>query len=455
MNASTTSRQHDRLLAALPAWPRVPERAFVRAGASCGDVYRMAGWLLRYYQRHRDTAPVCLVAADRGVIAAALLASLAGGPPLLFPYGFSARILADIQRVAGYTLAIADRQCAVPEQVTTICPQPEGDGEPLWSEPPSPERVIVKLFTGGTTGSPQFWSKSAANLLLEAIYLAEALSVTSRDRIVATVSPYHIYGLLYSVLLPLVSSASVAAATPSFPAEITRIIVAEEATILISVPAHYEALQGKKTSTGTLRLAVSSAGMLADESNRDFFRRNQVDLAEIYGSTETGGVAGRYRSRGEEHFTFFPAIQGRLCGERLAVRSPYVSPEAPRDAQGFYCSGDRAVFVSERSFSLLGRSDHITKVGGNRVDLEEIRAAIKRQPGVVDGIALTVAAVGGREHQIVALVQGSCSADSLRVGLAQVLEPYALPRIIRFVDHLPRNDRGKYDRDAMLALFES
>ncbi|MBE0582134.1 MAG: AMP-binding protein, partial [Desulfofustis sp.] len=243
MNVSTAPRQHDHLLASLPAWPRVPEQAFVRgAGASCGDVYRMAGWLLRYYQRHRDTAPVCLAAADRGVIAAALLASLAGGPPLLLPYGFSGRILADIHRVAGYSLAIADRQCAMPEQVTTICPRPEGDGEPLWSEPPAPERVIVKLFTGGTTGSPQFWSKSAANLLLEAIYLAEALNVTGRDRIVATVSPYHIYGLLYSVLLPLVSSASVAAATPSFPAEITRTIAAEGATILISVPAHYEAL---------------------------------------------------------------------------------------------------------------------------------------------------------------------------------------------------------------------
>jgi acyl-coenzyme A synthetase/AMP-(fatty) acid ligase len=451
----TSPLQQGDPLARLPARPRFPEQAFVSSGARCGDVYRMAGWLLRYYQRRGDDTPICLAATDRGVIAAALLASLAGGPPLLLPYGFSARTLADIHRVAGYRLVIADRQCGVPGGVTTICPRPEGDASPLWSAPPSSQRVIVRLFTGGTTGRPQFWSKSAANLLLETNYLADALGVCGRDRIVATVSPYHIYGLLYSVLLPLVSSSCVAAATPSFPAEITRTIAAEEATILISVPAHYEALQGKKTSTGTLRLAVSSAGMLAEESNRDFYRRNQVDLAEIYGSTETGGVAGRYRCRGEQYFTFFPAVQGRLCGERLAVRSPFISPELRCDEQGFYCSGDRVAFASERSFSLLGRSDHIAKVGGNRVDLEEIRAAIKRQPGIVDGVVLTVPAGGGREHQIVALVQGSCSVDGLRAGLARVLEPYALPRVIRFVDRLPLNDRGKYDHDAMLSLFES
>lgn len=454
MNGPHLLEQGDPL-ARLPARPCFPEQAFVRSGASCGDVYRMAGWLLRYYQCHRDETAICLAATDRGVIAAALLASLAGGPPLLLPYGFSERILADIHRVAGYRLAIADRQCDVPADVTTVCPRPEGDDAPLWSTPPPPQRVIVKLFTGGTTGRPQFWSKSAANLLLEANYLADALGVCGRDRIVATVSPYHIYGLLYSVLLPLVSSACVAAGTPSFPAEITRTIAAEEATVLISVPAHYEALQGKKTSAGTLRLAVSSAGMLAEESNRDFYRRNRVDLAEIYGSTETGGVAGRYRCRGEEHFSLFPAVQGRLCGERLAVRSPYISPEVRRDEQGFYCSGDRVAFASARSFSLLGRSDHIAKVGGNRVDLEEIRAAIKRQPGIVDGVALTVPSGGGREHQIVALVQGSCSVDGLRAGLARVLEPYALPRVIRFVDQLPMSDRGKYDHDAMLSLFES
>ncbi len=441
--------------ASLAARPHDPDQAFVRSGATRGDVYRMAGWLLRAYRRHQDDSPVCLAATDRGVIAAALLASLAGGPPLLLPYGFAERILVDIHRVSGYSLVISEKQYGLPDGVTTICPQPDGDVEPLWSAPPSPERIIVKLFTGGTTGRPQFWSKSAANLLLEANYLADALAVDDRDRIVATVSPYHIYGLLYSVLLPLVSSAGVAMATPSFPAEIIRCVAVEEATILVSVPAHYETLQGKQTTTGSLRLAVSSAGMLAEECNRDFYRRNRVDLAEIYGSTETGGVAGRYRSRGEERFTFFPTVQGRLCGERLAVRSPYISPEAQRDEQGFYCSGDRVAFASERSFSLLGRSDHITKVGGNRVDLEEIRAAIKRQPGVTDGVVLTVPTGGGREQQIVALVQGSCSTDGLRAGLAHVLEPYALPRVIRFVDRLPLNDRGKYDHDAMLSLFTS
>lgn len=414
----------------------------------------MAAWLLGYFNRPGlADKTVCLAAEDRGIIAASLLAALAGGPVLLLPYGFSGRILAGIQQVTGYTTAISDRERDFPAGVEVVCPQPGNGRQPLPQTAITPDSVMVKMYTGGTTGRPQFWNKTAGNLFFESFYLARRLAVTEQDCIVATVSPYHIYGLLFSVLLPLVASASVLSATPSFPEEIVETLQAQRGTILVSVPAHYTALQGKKTSAGSLRLAVSSAGMLAVESNRDFTGRNLVELLEIYGSTETGGIAGRNRFRGEDHFTFFPAITWKQIGQRLAVRSPFISPDVVTDEQGFFLTGDNVTPRGERTFSLLGRVDHITKVGGKRVNLEEIRTAIKRQPGVIDGIALSLPAAGGREHQIVALVQGDCQPEAIRTALTAALEPHALPRLVKIVAKIPLAANGKYDREEILRLF--
>lgn len=376
-----------------------------------------------------------------------------GGPVLLLPHGFSEQILAGVHQATGYTTVIADRQRDVPDGVAVICPRPgELPGLTVPGEL-DPGRLLLRMYTGGTTGKPQCWSKTVGNLFLESLYLAQRFSVSSQDRIVATVAPYHIYGLLYSVLLPLVSSATVLSETPSYPGEIVSSVRDQGATILVSVPAHYGALQGKRIGDGRLRLAISSAGMLTEAINRDFCRDNEVDLLEIYGSTETGGIAERVRHRGQEHFRLFQAVEGRIVDQRLAVRSPYISPEAALDGQGFFLGGDRITFHEDGTFALRGRVDHITKVGGKRVNLEEVRDAIKLQPGVVDAVAATVPVPGGREHQVVALIQGAGQAETLRTALAAVLEPYAVPRIIRFVDRIPLTPHGKYDRESVLRLF--
>ncbi len=440
-------------LAAMIAGPPEPRRSFVRGGASLAEVYAMAAWLRAYYRGPgAGEAAVCLVAEDRAVIAAAILAALAGGPTLLLPFSRSAASLEAIRRRTGFVSVIGDGIDALPRGVQVVRPEPDG-AVVVPMVPVSPDRVILHLSTGGTTGAPRIWKKTAANVLLESWWLADFFRVTEGDCIVATVSPYHIYGLLYTVLLPLVSPAAVAPETPSYPGDIVEAIQRHRATILVSVPAHYAALQGKPVNAGSLRLAISSAGMLAEPSNHDFTERNQVDLFEIYGSTETGGIARRNRFRGETMFTFFPMIERRCSQNRLAVRSPFLSPDLPADAEGFFATGDAVQFSGEDMFLLQGRIDHIAKVGGKRVDLEAVRMILKRQPGVVDAVVLAVPAAGGRENRIVALVQGTCGAEQLRAAVAQEAEPYALPRTIKVVAAIPLTATGKVDREAIGALL--
>jgi acyl-coenzyme A synthetase/AMP-(fatty) acid ligase len=441
-------------IAALLVPPQDGKRPFNHAGTTVGEVYAMAAWLRANLPAGEEGTVVCLAAEDRAVIAAALLASLAGGPSLVLPYAFSGPALAGLQRATGARLAISDVDRDLPPGMEAIRPETGAQASPLTGFAADPRQELLKLYTGGSTGMPQIWSKSGVNIFAESLFLAKHFGVSATDRIVATVSPYHVYGLLYSVTLPLVSGAAVLPAAPSFPEEIDRAVAACAATILVSVPAHYRALQGKPLAAPSLRLAFSSAGVLETEAGDDFCRNNAVDLVEIYGSTETGGIALRNRFRGEEGFTPYPTVDWTIAGEQLLVRSPYLSAGLPRDDGGFFTAGDRVEVCGPSAFRLKGRADSIAKVAGNRVDLEEVAALIKRQPGVSDCLVLALAEGGSRGQRIVALIEDKgVHLDSLRKDLAARLEPYALPRTIRTVDRIPVRENGKYDRARILELF--
>jgi acyl-coenzyme A synthetase/AMP-(fatty) acid ligase len=438
--------------------PTFPDREFVRSGATFGEVYAMAARLYTTLAdpKYRDTA-ICLAVENKAIMAAALLASLAGGPSMLLPYAFSNRALARMQQTTGFVTALSDAAREFPQGVEIIDPRTDDFVNiPLNYYHASPQTELLKIFTGGSTGSPQVWSKTGENIFAEGLFLARHYALNEQDCIVATIPPYHIYGLLFSVILPLVSSATVIAGTPSFPGEITEIIEKQEATILVAVPAHYHALRAKKCHDSSLRLAFSSAGMLDTADNEAFYDHNEVGIVEVYGSTETGGIAGRNRSQGEEYFTPFPTIDWKISSDHLAVRSPYISPDLPIDKEKFFITGDRVEARGPNQFLLQGRADGVTKVGGKRVDLEEIRALIKNVPGVSDCALLALPESGGRGHQLGALISGSSvQIKVIKSTLAKILEPYALPRLIKTVDRIPMQANGKYDRAAIIQLLET
>jgi acyl-coenzyme A synthetase/AMP-(fatty) acid ligase len=252
--------------------------------------------------------------------------------------------------------------------------------------------------------------------------------------------------------LPLVSSATIVDETPSFPNEIVGTTHKHRASILVSVPAHYRVIREKKIP---LRLAFSSAGMLDHETNAMFSANNPTGIIEIYGSTETGGIATRNSSQGEEFFTSFPVVDWKVQDERLMVRSPFISPQLLADGN-YFTASDRIEAIDETRFSLKGRADTITKVGGKRVDLEEISLLIKNCSGVSDCVVVALKDNGGREHRIGALIQGDqVDVAAIRKYLTGSLEPYAQPRRMSLVKSIPVKNNGKYDWPAITRFLEN
>lgn len=437
--------------------PPVAGAEFVAGGPTREDIHALAAGFYAEFVKLEPDIPLCLAAEGRDVIAAALLAAVASGSVLALPHSFSARALRQMQDLTGFTTAIVDvdrelshgTRCLRPQDLARLSP-------PSLSERlVNPNAELVKLFTGGSTGAAKIWSKSVSNIFAEAEFMASRYEINDSDCILATVTPYHIYGFLFSVVIPLVANAKIVAQSPFFPAEIDRCMNDYSVTVLASVPAHYRALQGRCLH-GSLRLAFSSAGMLPEEDNNGFCSRNSTAIVEVYGSTETGGLASRNRVAGEAFFTALAPVEYRIKEERLYVRSPFISPDVPRENDNWFLSGDRVQQQGENTFSLYGRADAITKVAGERVDLDEIRDLLQEQKGVAECVVLPLKDSTGRGNRIAALIRSDeeeLDLVPIKIVLSVSLEPAAMPKIIRVTSHIPVRPNGKYDREAIIQLL--
>ncbi|MFO7560647.1 MAG: fatty acid--CoA ligase family protein [Desulfobacterales bacterium] len=438
--------------------PEFPDKEFTLSGRTYAETYEMASELQEAFSLiHHQNRPICLCADDRAIMMAAFLAALAsGGPPLIIPYSDSAAVLSEMHAQTGYDTAVCDQEKEVPPGVTTIIPK-AGTGKqsiPKLETAIDLNREFLFLFTGGSTGKPQVWPKTVRNLFSEVFYHIEKHALSAQDRFVATVPPHHIYGLLFSVLVPFAVSAGIASETITFPQEIVSAVQQQDATIMVSVPMHYKALCGHPIPDHSLRLALSSAGVLDKTDNERFCSLNHTGILEIYGSTETGGIAFRCRANGEAAFTAFDTIDIKIPDEKIHVRSDYISPNVNREPDGYFQTGDCGRDLGGSRFELLGRSDGIVKIGGKRVDLQEIREKIMQLQEVQDAVILSSPAPSGREAEITAVIEGDVTASAIRNHLATHLEPYARPRRYRIVPRIPKNRLGKIDMEQVEKWFE-
>lgn len=436
--------------------PTAPEKEFVHGGHTYADVYAMAaGMLAQFSSKEMDGKPVCVCTEDRGIIAATLLASLAGGPVFILPYSLSPQVIRETREAMKFNYAIVDDSIALPDDVKGIRPE-----RGTWSSKQSASArdintVFMQLFTGGSTGKPKVWPKTPVNLFAEAAYQADKYRFSRDDLVAATVPPYHIYGLLYTVMAPFLMTASVMAGMYVYPHEIVSVLRDNPVTILVSVPVHYRVLNGAGILSQGLRLAFSSAGPLDPEDALAFYRQTGIGPEEIYGSTETGGVACRSSATGRTLLEPFECLKWKISHDRLCVKSPFISPDIPVDEDGFFMTGDRAAVVADGRFAILGRADGVVKVGGKRVDLNDIQDKIKRIPEIRDAFLFSMKERKGRGTDIAAVVETDMDEEELRQVLSRTLEHYAVPRRIRIVKSIPSTSTGKYDREAIIRLFNT
>jgi acyl-coenzyme A synthetase/AMP-(fatty) acid ligase len=429
------------------------QKDFIFSGYSYGEIFELAAGLKKTLSRRGEEKTLCLCTENKAVIAACILASLAGSCQLIFPYAFSAHALAEMYDAVGFNTAIADHPEEMPAGVKIITPLAGKISDIDPEEIRDPDEPFLQLFTGGSTGKPKVWSKSPRNLFAEAFYWKEKFDLSAKDLFVSTVPTYHIYGLFFSVILPFVAQAKVLSDIYTFPQEIISTTNKHKATVLVSVPIHYRSLKVDNLFAPSLKVAFSSSGVLNRSDAIHFQNKTGLGITEIYGSTETGGIAARSISEHTESWKPVDVVSWKISGKRLSIKSPFISAEMEKDSEEFCVTGDEVQPDKGNRFILLGRADGIVKVAGKRVDLLDVQNKILTLPTVIDALVVALPAEKGRESVIAAVVVCKLNKIQLKKMMLEKLEPYAMPRRIKIVSSIARAATGKIDRGKIEQIF--
>ena len=321
------------------------------------------------------------------------------------------------------------------------------------------DACTLVLFTSGSTGEPAAIRKSLRQLDAEVDALESAFGALLGDATVhGTVSHQHIYGLLFRILWPLSARRPFARARLAYTEQLTTL--GPESVAVIASPAHLKRLpetQDWRALAQALRVVFSSGGALPVDAAGDVQRLWQQAPIEVFGSTETGGIAWRRADGSRAAWLPLPGVEWRLQGDTLEVRSPHL-PD-----MDWFATSDRAHASGDGRFQLLGRADRIVKIEERRISLDAIEARL-RESEWLDEVRL-VALPGPRVLLAAAAVPTSAGrelldgegraafAQRLRGWLAGHCDPIALPRRWRFLDAMPADARGKTSERALTALF--
>ncbi len=317
------------------------------------------------------------------------------------------------------------------------------------------------FYTSGSTGQPKKIPRTLRQLLNEVQGLDASFQLPEQAIAIATVSHQHIYGLLFKLLWPLASGRCFYQTQLAFPEDVAdiqkKLAPLNIENYVISSPA----LLKRWTPDVRLQhcLSIYSSGGKLESGVRPYLNR---PIHEVFGSSETGGIA--HRQQDDALWIPFANVDIQVSDQQeLAVQANHAFSE------NWILTGDKIEMLdatnAKSPFRLLGRLDRIVKLEEKRLSLDAIEQKIIE----LDEIAQCHVLILEREHrQILACVavlseaarkqlQSGNKAQSVAAIKAQLqlkLEGIAIPRQWRFLTQLPQNAQSKLNKQYMKSLFQ-
>lgn len=343
-----------------------------------------------------------------------------------------------------------------------------GAGQSAVAGPPRIPRIpdgLVEFWTSGSTGLPKRVPKRFSQLADEVAMQERTFGARfGGGPVVGTVPHVHIYGCLFRILWPLHAGRPFRTEQCGDPSAFLRALAGSPPAALVSCPAHLSRLP-RVISFDRIEVppavVFSSGGPLDPGDAQPWRLLASGGVVEVYGSTESGGIAWRSPGPSRASLAWTPLPGVELAQEEdgaLLVTSPYAGPGPLR-------MEDAADFLPRGRFRLLGRLDRIVKLEEKRISLPEVETGLASHPWVA---RVTVVPLGGERGSRATLGAAVVLADEARPllaagrdaivhalveHLAQRVDRAAVPRRWRFVDELPVDEAGKIVAASVAELF--
>jgi benzoate-CoA ligase family protein len=341
------------------------------------------------------------------------------------------------------------------------------------------------MYSSGSTGRPKGIVHLQHDMAYtHAAYGSHLLQLSEHDVCFSVPKIFFAYGLGNAITFPFsVGASSVLLPGQPKPAAIFDCIARFRPTVFFGLPTLYTALtkapEAARAELSSLRLAVSAAEVLSADVFNAWKAMSSLDIMEGLGSTEVlhiylsntperkkPGAAGK-RVPGYE--VVLRDTNGREVGDGeegiLWVRGDSSSPgywnRSDKSAEtmrpeGWVYTGDRFLRDADGFHFFRGRDDDLVKVSGQWVYPLEVELCLADHPAVRECavVAVTQANALTTLKAFVVLNEPSLAGEettrNLQEHVKQQLLPYKYPRVVAYVEALPKTGTGKIDRQALL-----
>ena len=305
----------------------------------------------------------------------------------------------------------------------------------------SGERMVFR--TSGSSGAPKDCPHALPDLEREAATLAGLFSGTRR--IVGLVASHHIYGFLFTVLLPRalgLAQEQVYDLRGASPGAVARQL--RPGDLVVGFPDFWRTFAPVAGSLPSEVTGLTSTAPCPDEVADAVLEAGLARLVQVYGSSETAGVG--WRDGPEQEYQLFP------YWERGETVADGVQTLLRRGVDGHVASftlQDRLAWSAPDRFRPAGRVDQAVQVGGINVFPGYVADVLRMHPGVQDASVRLMRVDEGRRLKAFVVPRADAPADAdrlrseLTAWIGERLSAPERPTAYSFGAALPRQGSGK------------
>jgi len=327
--------------------------------------------------------------------------------------------------------------------------------------------TAVILYTSGTTGTPKGAELTHDSLRTNCEVTAQTLAQLTPDDVILGALPlFHSFGQTCG-LNAAISGGACLSMIPRFdPVKALEIIQRDRVTVFEGVPTMYHAILNvpnrEDYDVSSLRLCISGGSAMPVEVMRGFEEAFDCKVLEGYGLSETSPVASfNHPDRDRKPGSIGTPIEGvemRLAEEEkgvgeIAIRGHNVmkgywnKPDATADvldSDGWFYTGDMATVDEDGYFFIVDRKKDMIIRGGYNVYPREIEEVLYEHPAVSEAAVVGVPDDAmGEEVGAAVVLKAEAGADDIRTFVKDRVAAYKYPRVIWFLDDLPKGPTGK------------
>lgn len=331
------------------------------------------------------------------------------------------------------------------------------------STPALPAAARLVKLTSGSTGMPRGIVVSEENLAADATNICRTMAISPDDVNLGAIPFSHSYGFANLVLPLLLQGTAVVASNDYLPQALVDLANRHRCTVAPLIPMVFAHL----TSTAhgqfeTVRTFISAGAPLPAATSQQFRERFEAEIHSFYGCSECGGIAYDRNGGAVERGTVGKAMDGvdlSVEGERLSVKSGVVALGFLVDAGTFeplppmqFTTDDMVEFREDGEVALTGRATDLINTAGKKVNPREVENVIAQIDGVRE-VKVYGEAAGARGEVVAAVVVGSgITAEIVRQHCREQLSLHKVPRIVKLVEKMPVDERGKVKKSALAKL---